>query len=133
MPASTYLCVKCKIYFYAYQITQTCVIFTECCDDDYTSLFCGQNRIIAFVVILVLCIIIAVLLTFIVTCICARRRYKRAYADHSRSPQEKTSYETVGNTSGTITKDQLELHPNPAYGSGSKMTMNSNPAYKTCN
>ena len=46
--------------------------------------------------------------------------------------QEKISYDTVTHT-GTINKNDLELQPNPAYGSGSKMTMNSNPAYKPSN
>ena len=97
--------------------------------------FDDEVIIIAFAVILVLCIIITALITFIVTCVCIKRKYKKAYADHSKSQstQGKTSYETVGHTSGTITKNDLELHPNPAYGSGSKMTMNANPAYKTCN
>ena len=97
--------------------------------------FSDEEIIIAFAVILVLCIIITALITFIVTCVCVKRKYKRGYADHpkSQSTHEKISYDTVGQSGGTITKRDLELHPNPAYGSGSKMTMDTNPAYKTCN
>lgn len=82
--------------------------------------------IIAFAVILVLCIIITALIMFIVMCVCIRRKYKSAFA----SQPEKSPYHTVDQS---ITKNDLDLHPNPAYAAGDNMTMNSNPAYKTCN
>ena len=104
-------------------------IFTES-SENFLSSYDNEIIIIAIAVIFVLCVIITALITFILTCVCMKRKYKRAYADHSKGPQGKTSYETVDHTGGTITKNHLELHPNPAYGSGSKMTMDSNPAYK---
>lgn len=82
--------------------------------------------IIAFAVILVLCIIITALIMFIVMCVCIRRKYKSAFA----SQPEKSPYHTVDQS---ITKKDLELHPNPAYAAGDNMTMDNNPAYKTCN
>ena len=68
-------------------------------------------------------------------CVCIRRKYKRDYAKFQSPPDNKPSYQpvTVGQSTGTITKNELELHPNPAYGAGDKMKMNSNPAYNTCN
>ena len=92
-----------------------------------------------FAVILVLCIIITALITFIVMCICIRRTYKRssyAYDSNAQSSlSSKPSYQpaNVGQSDGTITKNEVGLHPNPAYGANEKMNMNSNPAYKICN
>ena len=40
-------------------------------------------------------------------------------------------YEQVGPSSKTDTKDDLELQPNPAYGSSDKVIMDTNPAYES--
>ena len=91
--------------------------------------------VIAFAVILVLCIIITALVTFIVMCVCIRRKYKRsfiAYDSNAQSFSSKPSYQPVdvGQPGG---KSDVGLHPNPAYAVGDKMNMDNNPAYKTCN
>ena len=41
-------------------------------------------------------------------------------------------YEQVGPTNQTITKNDLELQPNPAYGTSHKVIMDTNPAYESC-
>ena len=65
-------------------------------------------------------------------CVSIRKKYKSAFASHP----EKSTYNTVGLSTGTITKNDLELpavQPNPVYAVGDNMTMDSNPAYKTRN
>ena len=47
-------------------------------------------------------------------------------------PQEKVLYEQVCIPSKTVTKNDLELQPNPAYGTSSKVVMDTNPAYESC-
>ena len=41
-------------------------------------------------------------------------------------------YEQVGPSNQTITKNDLELQPNPAYGTNHKIIMDTNPAYESC-
>ena len=47
-------------------------------------------------------------------------------------PQEKVLYEQVCIPSKTVTKNDLELQPNPAYGTSHKVVMATNPAYESC-
>ena len=48
------------------------------------------------------------------------------------TPQEKVLYEQVGPLSHAVTKDGLELQPNPAYSVSPKVIMDANPAYESC-
>ena len=65
-----------------------------------------------------------------VYCVCVKRKINNF---DDRSPQEKVLYEQVGPTNQTITKNNLELQPNPAYGTSHKVIMDTNPAYESCN
>ena len=47
--------------------------------------------------------------------------------DKQRS--ETALYEQIVQPSNTVTKDELELQPNPAYGSSHKVTIYSNSTY----
>ena len=47
-------------------------------------------------------------------------------------PQEKVLYEEVCLPSHTVTKNDLELQSNPAYGTSDKVVMDTNPAYVSC-
>ena len=67
--------------------------------------------------------------TFIVTCIFIK---KNVHNPNDQSPQDKVLYEQVGPSSHTISKNDLELQPNPAYASSGKVVMDTNPAYESC-
>ena len=47
-------------------------------------------------------------------------------------PQEKVLYEQVCIPSQTVTKNDLELQPNPAYGTSCMVVMDTNAAYESC-
>ena len=72
---------------------------------------------------------------------CVKRTLENANSTHSlskqsprekQSPQEKVLYEQVCLPSHTVTKNDLELQPNPAYGTSHKVIMDTNPAYESC-
>ena len=64
--------------------------------------------------------------------ICIKKQYEKTY--NKQSPQEKVSYEQVCLPSHTsnITKDDVELQANPAYGTSHEVIMDTNPAYESC-
>ena len=55
-------------------------------------------------------------------------------SNNGKSPQERTIqvYDQVISSSHTVTKDDMELQPNPAYGTSDKVIMDTNPAYESC-
>ena len=72
------------------------------------------------------------IVTFIVTYICCvKRKFEGAFNLNNQSPQEKVLYEQVSSTSQAVTKNDLELQPNPAYGISHKVIMDTNPAYES--
>ena len=92
--------------------------------------------VIASAVTFILTLTITAIITFIVTYVCVKRTFKKADThDHNKqSPQEKIVYEEVcphTAPSHTVTKNDLELQPNPAYGTSHKLTMDTNPAYES--
>ena len=72
------------------------------------------------------------IVTFIVTYICVKKKFEGACNLNNQSPQEKVLYEQVSSTSQAVTKNDLELQPNPAYGTSHKVIMDTNPAYESC-
>ena len=92
--------------------------------------------VIASAVTFILTLTITAIITFIVTCVCVKRSLDKANThDHkhkSPDPQEKVLYEQVCLPSHTVTKNDLELQSNPAYGTSHKVTMDTNPAYESC-
>ena len=95
----------------------------------------GAAVAITFAVTFILTLTVTAIITFIVTCICVKRILDKAHTHHpkqqSPGPQEKVLYEQVCLPSHTVTKNDLELQPNPAYGTSHKMTMDTNPAYES--
>ena len=55
-----------------------------------------------------------------------------AFNLNNQSPQEKALYEQVSSTIQAVTKNDLELQPNPAYGTSHKVIMDTIPAYESC-
>ena len=87
---------------------------------------------ITFVITFILTLIIATVITAIITYICVKRKFERIIQDLKNKEQSKTVlYEQVGPSNQTITKDNLELQPNPAYGTSHKLIMDTNPAYES--
>ena len=76
---------------------------------------------------------VTAIITFIVTYVCVKRTLDKADThDHNKqSPQEKIVYEEVRPPSHTVTKNDLELQPNPAYGTSHDVIMDTNPAYES--
>ena len=72
------------------------------------------------------------IVTFIVTYICVKRKFANIYNPNDQSPQEKVLYEPVGPSSHTISKNDFELQPNPAYGTSHEVIMDTNPTYESC-
>ena len=88
---------------------------------------------ITFVITFILTLIITAIITFIAAYICVKRKFEKILRDLKDKQQNKiVVYEQVSLPSHTVTKDDLELQPNPAYGSSHKAVMDSNPAYESC-
>ena len=88
---------------------------------------------ITFVITFILTLIIATVITSIITYICVKRKFEKILQDFKNEQQNKAVlYEQVGPTNQTITKNDLELQPNPAYGTNHKVIMDTNPAYESC-
>ena len=97
------------------------------------SLSTGATVAITFVITFILTLIIATIITFTVTYIYVKQKFEKILQDLKNEQQNKTVlYEQVGLPSHTVTKDDLELQPNPAYGTNNKVTLDTNPAYESC-
>ena len=92
--------------------------------------------VIASAVTFILTLTVTAIITFIVAYVCVKRSFNKASNLNSKQqspgPQEKVLYEQVCLPSHTVTKNDLELQPNPAYGTSHKLTMDINPAYESC-
>ena len=89
---------------------------------------------VTFSVTFILTLTVTAIITFIVTyCVCVKRTLDKANTHNlkqqSPGPQEKVLYEQVCLPIHTVTKNDLELQPNPAYGTSDKVIMDNNPAY----
>ena len=91
---------------------------------------------VAIITTFIVSVTVTAIITFIVTYFCVKRTLDKAntrnHKHQSPGPQEKVLYEQVSSTIQVVTKDDLELQPNPAYGTSQKVTMDTNPAYESC-
>ena len=98
----------------------------------------GAAVAIASAVTFIITLTVTAIITFIVTYyVCVKRTLDKANNTrnlkcHSPGPQDQAVYEQVRLPSHTVTKNDLELQPNPAYGISHKVTMDTNPAYESC-
>ena len=92
--------------------------------------------VIASAVTFILTLTVTAIITFIVAYVCVKRSFNEASDLNPKSPgpQEKVLYEQVCLPSHTVTKNDLELQPNPAYGTSHKLTMamDTTPVYESC-
>ena len=91
----------------------------------------GAVVVITFAVTFIVSVTATAIITFIVTYHCVKRKFQSVDRSN-QSPQEKVLYEQVCIPSKTVTKNDLELQPNPAYGTSCKVAMDTNPAYESC-
>ena len=102
-------------------------------DDSEMSRSTVGVAIITFIVTFILTLTATAIITFIVTYRCVKKMFEKANNPHGSinpSPQEKVLYEQVIPSSHSITKNDVELQPNPAYATGHKMA--DNPVYESC-
>ena len=101
------------------------------CNNQLGSLSTEVAVAITFVITFILTLTIATVITSIVTYICVKRKFEKIL--HKNEQRNKAVlYEQVGPSNKTISKNDLELQPNPAYGTSHEVTMNTNPAYESC-
>ena len=101
---------------------------------DSSELSTAVVGVIICAVTFILTLTVTAIITFIVTYVCVKRTFDKAnnthnLKHHSPGPQEKVLYEHMRLPSHTVTKNDLELQPNPAYGTSHKVIMDTNPAY----
>ena len=101
------------------------------CNNQLGSLSTEAAVAITFVITFILTLTIATVITSIITYICVKRKFEKIL--HKSQQQNKVVfYEQVGPSNKIITKNDVELQPNPAYGTSHKVTMDTNPAYESC-
>ena len=120
----------CFIYF-----TDNCTCNCTVCTSDNSELSTITVAIITFGGFIV-SVTATAIITFIMTyCVCVKRKLDKANTHNvkhqSPDPQEKVLYEQVTLPSHTVTKNDVELQPNPAYGASHKVIMDTNPAYES--
>ena len=102
---------------------------------DNSRISTGVAVVITFTVTFIVSVTATAIITFVVAYVCVKRTFEKANNTHNpndpTSP-EKVLYEQVCIPSKTVTKNDLELQPNPAYGTSCKVVMDTNPAYEIC-
>ena len=109
------------------------VSYVEVSDDSGLSTL--AVAVVAAAVTFIVSVTATAIITFIAAYVCVKRTFEKANntsIPNEPVPQEKVIYEQVCLPSHTVTKNDLELQPNPAYGTSCKVVMDTNPAYKTC-
>ena len=97
-------------------------------ESESNSLSTGAVAAIASTLTFIMTLTVTAIVTFIVTYYCVKKKFR--IEPNNQSPQETALYEQVNPSNKTITKDDFELQPNPAYGASDKVTMDANPAYE---
>ena len=96
------------------------------------SLSTGAVATITFTLTFIITLTVAAIVTFIVTYYCIKKKFGIEFKPNNQPPQETALYEPVNLSNKTITKDDIEIQPNPAYGTSYKVIMDTNPAYESC-
>ena len=78
------------------------------------------------VITFALTLTVTAIITFIVTYFCVKQKFEKAYNSNNKKQlthDQALLYEQVCLPSHTVTKNDIELQPNPGYGTGPKMIM----------
>ena len=87
--------------------------------------------IITSAVTFILTLTVTVIITFIVTYVCVKRTLDKANTHNVKhQSHEKVLYEQV--CLPAVTENDLELQPNPAYGTSHEVIVDTNPVYESC-
>ena len=103
--------------------------------NESSGLSTGAVVVITFAVSFIVSVTATAIITFNVAYVCVKRTFEKANNTHNPNdpmPQEKVLHEQVCIPSKTVTKNDLELQPNPAYGTSCNVVMDTNPAYESC-
>ena len=95
------------------------------------SLSTGAVATITFTLTFIITLTVTAIVTFVMTYYCIKKKFETEFKQNSQPPQETALYEPVSLSNKTITKDDIELQPNPAYGTSDKVIMDTNPAYES--
>ena len=107
-------------------------MFVSYLGSESNSLSTGAVATITFTLTFILTLTVTAIVTFIVTYYCIKKKFGIEFKPNSQPPQETALYEQVNPSNKTITKDDFELQPNPAYATSHKVIMDTNPAYESC-
>ena len=99
---------------------------------DDSSLSTGAVAAVTCIVTLIISVTVSTVITFVVTYVCVKRKFESKNEHTHQSTEEEVFYEQVSSPTSIITKNNLELQPNPAYGVSYKVNMDSNPAFQNC-
>ena len=116
------------------QLATLLYYFTSNEASDSSGLSNGAAVAITFAVTFIVSVTATAIISFIVAYVCVKRTFKKANNTHNPNepmPQEKVLYEQVCIPSKTVNKNDVELQPNPAYGTSCKVAMDTNPAYES--
>ena len=94
---------------------------------DSSSLSTGAAVAIGCVITLLVSITVTAIVTAVIMYMLMKRKYESTPQDNTN----KVLYEEVTSSSHTTSKNDVELQQNPAYGTGSKVVMDTNPAYES--
>ena len=81
---------------------------------------------------------VTAIITFIVTYFCVKRKFEKADNSNNNNLKKQLTqdeallYEQVCLPNQTVTKNDIELQSNPAYGTGPQMIMDKYPTYENC-
>ena len=97
-----------------------------------------SSIVVAVIVTFIVSVTTTAIIMFVVAYVCVKRTLTKddntihMHNPNESSQQEKVLYEPVIPFNHPITKKDLELQPNPAYGTSCKVVMDTNPAYDSC-
>ena len=82
--------------------------------------------------IYIITLIVAAIVTFIVTYYCVKKKFGIEFKLNSQPPQETALYEQMCPSNKTITKHDFELQPNSSYGTSDKVIIISCDCRRKC-
>ena len=127
--SNVYMCMA--TFNYCMSLADNGISENECSNDSGSSIV--AVGVITFVVTFILTLTVTAIITFIVAYVCVKKTLEKSYSSddfNNKSPKEKVLYEEVHTPSHIVSrKNDLELQPNPAYGTSDKVIMDINPAY----
>ncbi|XP_065890845.1 uncharacterized protein [Dysidea avara] len=107
-----------------------CVYMPTQSQSDSSSLSTGVAVAVTFTITFIITLTVSVVITFLITFVIVKRKFEKIYKTTHQSTQQMPLYETV--ITPAITKSDVKLEANPAYGTSDRVAMNDNPAYLSC-